>query len=216
MSTTISPDPTSDLTSDPPSRTAPALRVVVVESNEWLRSRLCQLLQTEPGFQLAGVAAGTEEALSMAEREELDIVVVGHRPPGASAFALCRELKRKPSPPAVVICSAYPDGALAACCEVAGADALIGMHDCGAELPGVFDRVARGVRFLPPVTPAVGAVLKDRLDPAEYAVFGLLLAGFPAADVASALRISEAELESLQAALLGKLGALPAAPGARR
>jgi two-component system response regulator DevR len=213
MSTTISPDPISD-----PSRqtaTAPAPGVMVVESNEWLRSRLCKLLQTEPGFRLAGVAASAEEAMSMAERERFDLAVVGHRPPGESAFRLCRELKRKPAPPAVVICCAYPDGALAACCEVAGADALIGMHECGAELPGVLDRVARGVRFLPAVPPAVGATLKDRLDPAEYAVFGLVLAGFPAADVASALRMSEAELESRQAALLGKLEAPAAAPGAR-
>ena len=79
MSTTISPDPISD-----PSRrtaTAPAPGVMVVESNEWLRSRLCELLQTEPGFRLAGVAESAEEAMSMAERERFDLAVVGHRPP---------------------------------------------------------------------------------------------------------------------------------------
>ncbi|MFZ0376489.1 MAG: hypothetical protein WCD11_16505 [Solirubrobacteraceae bacterium] len=97
MSTTISPDPISN-----PSRqtgTARALGVMVVDSNEWLRSRLCKLLQTEPGLRLAGVAAGAEEAMSMGERERFDLAVVGHRPPGESAFRLCRELKRnRPRP----------------------------------------------------------------------------------------------------------------------
>jgi DNA-binding NarL/FixJ family response regulator len=213
MSTSTNPDPVSD-----PSRrtaTTPAPRVLVVESDGWMRSRLCELLQTEPGFRSAGVAAGAEEAMSMAEREGFEIAVVGHRPPAESGFRVCRELKRTPTPPAVVICCAHPDGVLAACSAVAEADALISAYHCDAELVGVLDRVVRGVRFLPAVPPAVGAMLRDRLDPEEYAVFGMLLAGFPAADIASALRMSQAELESQQAALLGKLETPPAAPGAR-
>jgi DNA-binding NarL/FixJ family response regulator len=208
MSTSTSPDPTSN-----PSRrraTAPALAVLVVESDGWLGSRLCDVLEAEPGVRLAGVAAGAEEAMSMVQRDRFDVAVVGHRSLGESAFRLCRELKRTPAPPAVVICCAHPDGLLAACCAVADADALISMHSCGAELPGVLDRVARGVRFLPAVPPGAGAMLKDRLDAPEYAIFALLLADFPAADIASALRISEAELESQQAALLSKLETLPA------
>ena len=212
MSTSTSPDPISH-----PSRrraTAPALAVLVVESDGWLGSRLCEVLNAEPGVRLAGMAAGAEEAMSMVQRERFDVAVVGHRPPAESAFRLCRELKRTPAPPAVVICCAHPDGLLAACCAVAGADALISMYSCGAELSGVLDRVARGVRYLPAVPPGTGAMLKDRLAPAQYAVFGMLLAGFPAADIASALRMSEAELESQQAALLSKLETLAAA-GAR-
>jgi DNA-binding NarL/FixJ family response regulator len=213
MSTSASPDPISH----PSRRTAKprALAVLVVESDGWLGSRLCDVLEAEPGIRLAGVAAGAEEAMSMAERERFDVAVVGHRPPAKSAFRLCRELKRTPTPPAVVICCAHPDGLLAACCAVADADALISKHCCGAELPGVLDRVARGVRFLPPVPQGTRAMLGDRLKPTEYAVFGMSLADFLAADIAPALRRSEAERESEQVALLGKLETLPATAGAR-
>ena len=212
MSTSTSPERTSA-----PSRrraTPPAVAVLVVESDGWLASRLCDLMQAEPGFRLAAAVAGADEAVSMARRERFEIAVIGHRPPAESAFRLCRELKRTPAPPAVVICCARPDGVDAACCAVVTADALVSMYDCDAELAGALDRVARGVRFLPAVPPATGAMLRDCLEPAEYALFGMLLAKLPAADIASALRMSVAELESQRAALLGKLETLPAIPEA--
>ncbi|HUA48178.1 MAG TPA: hypothetical protein VMA77_23265 [Solirubrobacteraceae bacterium] len=213
MSTSTSPDPISDPSPRPPA--APALAALVVEGDGWLASRLCDLLQTEPGSRLAGVAASANEAMSMAARDRFDIALVGHHPPAESGFALCRELKQTPTPPAVVIYCADPDGVLAACCAVADADALINIHHCGAELPGVLDRVARGARFLPAVPPGTAAMLRDHLEPAEYAIFAMLLADFPADHVASALRISEGELESQQSALLGRLETLRANPGAR-
>ena len=212
MSTSTSPDRISRPSQRP--STPPALAALVVESDGWLASRLCDLMQAEPGFRLAGAAAGAEEAMSMAKRDRYDIAVIGHRPPAESAFALCRELKRIPAPPAVVICCARPDGVHAACCAVADADALVSIYDCDAELAGTLDRVARGVRFLPAVPPGVGAMVRECLDPPEYALLALLLAGSPPAGVASTLRISDAELESRRTALLGKLETLPAAPQA--
>jgi DNA-binding NarL/FixJ family response regulator len=213
ISTNSSPDRTSDMRRRTARGRAPA--VLVVESDAWLGSLRCDVLQAEAGVWLAGVAAGAEEAISMAERERFDVVVVGHRPPVESAFRLCRELKRTAAPPAVVICCAQPDGLLAACCAVADADALISMYHCGAELPGVLDRIARGVRFLPAVPPRTETMLRGRLDPAEYAVFAMLRAGFPTADIAPALRMSDAELESRRSALIGRLETLPANPEAR-
>jgi len=193
---------------------SPGLGVLVVDADGWLRNRVYQLLEAEAGFRLAGVAGHTEEARSMAERQQFDIAVVAHRPPAESGFEACCELRRTPTPPAVVICCAKPDGMLAASCAVADADALVGMHDCAAEWAGVLNRVARGVRFLPAVPPDVGAMLRDHLDAAEYAVFGMLLAGFPAAEVAAALRMPETELETRRSELLERLEALPPASGA--
>src|ERR1700733_11979125 len=189
--------------------TTPALGVLVVENHEWLRSRMCSLLEMERGLRLVGVAESAEEAMWMAENEPVDVAVVGHRTRSRSGFWVCRELKRTVVPPAVVICSAYPDGVLAACCVAAEADALVSRYDCDAELAAVLHRVRLGARILPSVPPRVGAMLHDRLGPPEHAIFSMLLAGLPAADVARGLRISQAELESRQSELLGKLEALP-------
>lgn len=195
--------------------TAPGLGVLVVDCDAWLRSRVCNLAEAEPGLRLAGVAESAEEALWMAEREAVDVAVIGHRPRSHGGLWLCCELKRTPVPPAVVICSAYPDGVLAAGCAVAEADALVSVYDCDVELSGVLRCVTLGVRRLPAVPPRVGAMLHERLDAAEHAIFSMLLAGIPAADVARGLRISQAELESRRSALLGKLETLPAASGTR-
>jgi len=208
ITTTIESSRSTALREAESSDRSPGRGVLVVDADGWLRNRICDLLQAEAGFRLAGMTEHSEEAISMAERERFDIAVVAHRPPGESGFRVCRELKRTATPPAVVICCAKPDGMLAACCAVADADALISRHDCAAELAGVLDRVARGVRFLPAVPPGVAAMLCDRLDAAEYAVFGMLLAGFPVAEVAAALRMAETELESRRSALLERLEAL--------
>jgi two-component system, NarL family, response regulator DevR len=195
--------------------TVSALGVLVVENNAWLRSRLCALLETEPGLRLAGLPESAEEAMWMAESEPVHVAVVGHGAGSRSGFWLCRELKRIAAPPAVVICSAYPDGVLAACCVAAEADALVSRYDCDAELSVVLRRVGLGARLQPTVPPRVGAMLHERLDPAEHAIFSMLLAGIPAVDVGRALRISQAELESHRSTLLDKLEMLPPTSGMR-
>ena len=148
-------EPSRDSNSDQSRRpaTAPALGVLVVENHAWLRSRLCSLLETEPGLRLAGLAETAEDAMWMVESEPVDVVVAGHRSRSRSGFWLCRELKRTASPPAVVICSAHPDGVLAACCVAAEADALVSRYDCDAELSVVLRRVGLGARLLPTVPP---------------------------------------------------------------
>ena len=189
--------------------------MLVVGDDDWLRNRVCHVIEVEGGFRLAGVAQSAEEAMWMAEHEAIDMAVIGHSPRSRGGLWLCRELKRSATPPKVVICSAYPDAVLSACCVAAEADALVSVYDCDDELAGVLDRVARGIRCLPAVSPRVGAMLHERLDPAEQAIFSMLLAGLPASDVARGLRMSRAELESRRSALLGKLEALPPASGMR-
>jgi len=190
------------------SRTQPGVAVLVVDVDAWLRPRLCRLLETEPRFRLAGSADSAAEAMRMTEHERVDLAVIGHHPPSPRGLGLCHELKRSASPPAVVICAAYPDAVLSACCVVAEADALVSVYDCDLELAGVLDRVARGIRFLPTVPPRVAAMLHPCLEPAELAMFSMLLAGLPVSDVACGLRMSRAEFESRRSALLSKLAAL--------
>ncbi|HTU84182.1 MAG TPA: hypothetical protein VMF57_01335 [Solirubrobacteraceae bacterium] len=216
MSTTTMQATRGAISADPHRTVAGRGRgVLVVDCDAWLRSRVCNLAETEPGLRLAGVAESPEEAMRLAEHGSVDVAVLGHRPRWRSGLWLCRELKRTANPPAVVICSAYPDGVLAASCVVAEADALVSMYDCDAELSGVLRQVTLGAPRLPAVPPRVGAMLHERLDPAEHAIFSMLLAGIRAGDVAEGLRMSRAELESRRSALLGKLEALPPTSGTR-
>jgi DNA-binding NarL/FixJ family response regulator len=214
MSTT-SLEPARDSIGDRPrpADRSPGPVVLVVDEDAWLRSRMCHLLQTAPKLALAGVVDTEEEAMWMAEHERVDVAMVAHRPRSGSGLWLCRDLKRSAARPAVVICSAYPDAVLMARCVVAEADALVSIYDSDADLAGVLHRVSRGIRALPVVPPRLGAMLHVCLDPAEHAIFSMLLAGLPASDVARGLRISPAELESRQSVLLRKLETLPPTSG---
>lgn len=193
----------------------PGLGVLVADDDAGLRSRVCRLLEAEPGLRPAGVTGSAEEAIWMAERGQVDVAVVGHRPQSRSGFWLCRELKRLASPPAVVICWTYPDGVLAACCIVAEADALVSSYDCDDELCRRLGRAGSGVRLLPSVPLRVGAMLRDCLAPTEHAIFSMLPAGMPASEVARGLRMSHVDLDLRRAQMLEKLEALPPTSGMR-
>jgi DNA-binding NarL/FixJ family response regulator len=194
---------------------SPGLSVLVADDDAWLRSRVCRLLEADAGLRLAGVTGSAEEAIWMAEREPVDVAVVGHRPQSRSGFWLCRELKRLASPPAVVVCSSFPDGVLAAYCVATEADALVSSYDCDDELCRRLCRAGSGVRLLPSVPPRVGAMLHDCLAPTEHAIFSMLRAGLSASEVAQGLGMSRAELELQRSLMLEKLQALPPTSGTR-
>jgi DNA-binding NarL/FixJ family response regulator len=109
----------------------------------------------------------------------------------------------------VVIYSAYCDGPLAATSVVAEADGLVSKGGVGADLCEAVRAVAHGQVRLPTVPPALASALRRRLDAEEQAIFGMLLAGIPAAEISVMLSISAASLESRLWTMLRKLEALP-------
>jgi DNA-binding NarL/FixJ family response regulator len=109
----------------------------------------------------------------------------------------------------VVIYSAYCDGPLAATSVVAEADGLVSKGGVGAELCEAVRAVAHGQVRLPTVPPALASALRRRLDAEEQAIFGMLLAGIPVAEIAVMLSMSAAVLESRLWGMLRKLEALP-------
>jgi DNA-directed RNA polymerase specialized sigma24 family protein len=79
----------------------------------------------------------------------------------------------------------------------------------GAELCEAVRAVAHGQVRLPAVPPALATALRRRLDAEEQAIFGMLLAGISAAEIATMLGIPSAGLESRLWTMLRKLEALP-------
>jgi two-component system, NarL family, response regulator DevR len=185
------------------------IRLLAVDDHPAVRLGLRKLLEDQPDFVLVGVTETAEGAISIAERELIDVAVVDYHLGSRNGLWLSRKLKRLPAPPRVVIYSAYADGSLAAACVVAEADALLSKGSVGAELCHVIRSVARGQRLLPIVPQALAAMMRDALDHPEQAIFGMLLAGIAPAEIARTLSISWAELESRRWSLLRIIEALP-------
>ncbi len=180
-------------------------RLLVVDDHVAVRRGLYELLSEQPDFHVLAAASCAEEAMSIAEREVPAVAVIDFQLPRRNGVWLTRKLKHLPTPPRVLIYSAYGDGLLTAAAVVSGADGLVSKAGLGAELCGAIRRVADGQSEFPAIPPAVTELLRQRLDDEEQAIFGMALAGIPRPEIAGILQISHANLESRISEMLGKL-----------
>jgi DNA-binding NarL/FixJ family response regulator len=189
-------------------------RLLVVDDHPAVRAGVRELLGSADDLTVVGTVATAEAAMTVAERELLDVAVIDYQLGGRSGLWLSRKLKRLPEPPAVLIYSAYTDGVLAAAAVVAEADAIVSKSRLGADLIAAVRAVASGHRRLPILPPRLAETLRRRLDPQEQAIFGLLLAGIEPPEIAATLSLSVAGLESRLWDMLRRLEAAPTAPPA--
>jgi DNA-binding NarL/FixJ family response regulator len=137
------------------------------------------------------------------------VAVVDYHLGGRNGLWVCRRLKRMAGQPRVIIFSAFANDHLAACCAVAGADALLNKGVLGSELCDAVRAVARGRRLLPSVSPPLVDMLRRRLDDSEQSLFGMLLVGIPRGEIGEILGMSAPELSSREGVMLRKLELLP-------
>jgi DNA-binding NarL/FixJ family response regulator len=181
------------------------IRCLVVDDHPAILAGLRGLLSSESDLDVVDALDSAEAALEVAERMALDVAIVDYQLPGRSGLWLSRKLKRLPEAPAVLIYSAFSDYMLAAACVVAEADGLLSKAALGSDLYVAIRRAASGVSRLPPVPPTLADGLRRRFDSLEQAIFGLLLAGIPRAEIGRTLHIDEGELETRQWTMLRKL-----------
>lgn len=188
------------------------LRVLVVDDHPAVRAGVLQLLEEQPDLCVLDAVGSADAAMSLAEREPIDVAVVDYQLGSRSGLWLSRMLKRLEPAPRVVIYSAYCDGPLSAACVVAEADALVSKGGVGNELCDAVRAVADGAGWLQPVPPRLAEAMRRRLEPEDQAIFGMLLAGIETAEVAATLGMPRAGLESRMWAMLHKLEGLSPDP----
>ena len=190
------------------------VRLMVVDDHPAVRRGLQQLLEAQRDFSVNAVCISAEGVLVRAEVERIDVAILDYSLGGRNGLWVCRQLKRLPQPPRVIIFSAFADDHLAACCIVADADALLNKGVLGSELCDAVRSVMRGRRLLPRVSPPLADALRRRLADDEQMLFGMLLAGIARAEICRILGSSLRELASREDAMLCKLEALPGEPSA--
>jgi DNA-binding NarL/FixJ family response regulator len=181
------------------------IRLLVVDDHAAVRAGLIGLLRREPGLVPLGAVGSVEEALREARNLEPQVALIDFQLPDGDGLTLCRELKLLPTPPRVVIYSAFARPALAVAATIAGADGLV---DKGVEVDALFDAiraVGRGEQALPALEPEMVTRCTARLDPDDVPIFGMLMSGTPMADVAGVLSSGEREIEDRLRSMLGDL-----------
>jgi EAL domain-containing protein (putative c-di-GMP-specific phosphodiesterase class I)/DNA-binding NarL/FixJ family response regulator len=85
------------------------VRVLLAEDDPVVRSALVDLLATDPGLELVGLAADADEAIAAAERLRPDVAVLDVRMPGGGGPRAAREIARRSRATRIIGLSAHGD-----------------------------------------------------------------------------------------------------------
>jgi DNA-binding NarL/FixJ family response regulator len=182
-----------------------AIRVLVVDDHEAVRTGVKAALAEEPDLVPIGGVPNAERALDAARLFEPDVVVVDYQLPDEDGLTLARRLKALPGEPRVLIFSAYADAPLTVASVIAGADGILAKAGIVDGLTYAIRAVARGCTVRPRVGPAALRAVSERLDPNDSAILGMLLHSTPPSEIARVLGITEHWLDVRRWAMLRQL-----------
>jgi FixJ family two-component response regulator len=195
------------------------IAVAVVDDHHAIRAGLEAAIASRPGLVCVGTASGIEQVAPLLYRARPDVVILDYHFPRSNGLRLCRQIRRDPVAPAVVIYSAYVDVSLVVPAMVAGAGALV---DKGAPVRDLFEAirtVAAGGSWLPLPIPELLSAARDALDAGDRALFDEIVSGGATpATVASGLGVTRSELDARIDEMVERLspGVPVSSPAAKR
>lgn len=142
-----------------------------------------------------------------------DVAVIDYQLGDRDGLRLTQQIKRRPSPPAVLIYSAFADAPLVIAAIVAGADGLLAKTALADELSIAIRALFRGDEYFPAIPESVAVALSSRLERADQAIFSMLIHGVPPAEIGAVLGLTAAELEARRKRILFAIA--PRTPRAR-
>ena len=193
--------------SEPPA----AIRLLLCDDHEMVRSGLRNFLSLQPDMLVVGEAATAEEALALAATTRPDIVLLDLVLPGMPGIEAVHRLR-----------AAHPDVRVVVLTSFAGQDQVLPavragvsgylLKDVGpAELADALRTVHAGGVPLHPrvaatVTQSVAAPDRDQLTPRETEVLRLVARGLSNRIIGRELALSEKTVKTHVSAILAKLG----------
>jgi DNA-binding NarL/FixJ family response regulator len=176
------------------------LGVALLDDHPATLDGLRALLSAEPDVVVASVL--TAPAL----RRRLPIlcphvVVVAHR----DGLAVCRDLKRGATAPAVILVTPGSGPAFALAARAAGADAILSETDSPLALLATIHAAAAGEATPPGFRRDGYAAAVERLEDDDLPVLTMLLDGRPPGAIAALLRLAPAELDVRVQRIVGRL-----------
>jgi len=189
-------------------------RVFLIDDHPVVRSGLAMLLESMPGYVLAGEAGSTAEAREMLKNDPPDIVVFDLMLGGRDGIELLSELQVMCPVTRFLVYTMQPEHVYARRALRAGAHGFL-MKSSG--LPAVRDALAALIRGERYVSPAMTQVLiqeslggaratVDELSDRELQVLGLLAEGRELGEIATSLNLSVKTVGTYRERLKNKLG----------
>jgi DNA-binding NarL/FixJ family response regulator len=190
------------------------IRVMLADDHPVVRAGLRGMLEAEPDIEVAAEAGSGPEAVAVAARTAVDVILMDLRMPGGDGVQATRQLTGPPGAPRVVILTTYDTDADILRAVEAGAVGYLLKDATKQELADAVRAAARGETVL---APAVAGRLVQRLrqgpEPAQPQLSGReteILAraarGLTNAEIGRDLYISEATVKTHLLRACAKLG----------
>lgn len=194
------------------------LRIVVADDHALMRRGICDLLKSEPGWEIVAEASNGREAVAAVDKTKPDVLVIDLAMPELNGLTATREILRSfPRVEVVLLTMHNTDQAIREVLE-SGARGYVLKSDAEQDLVTAVKAVALGKPFFTPNVAEV--VLKgylgrnDRTAPAEHLsglttrerqIVQLVAEGNGNKDVASALQLSVKTVEAHRSNINRKL-----------
>jgi DNA-binding NarL/FixJ family response regulator len=199
--------------------TGEAVRVLLVDDQELVRSGLRRILRRKDGFEIVAECADGSEVEESVRRHRPDVVVMDLRMREVDGIEATRRLNLRPDPPPVLVLTTFDDDELLSGALRAGAAGFVLKDSPAEQLVHAVRTVAAGAAVLDPAV--TGRVLEtyrsapsgtaptappQSLTSRELDVLCLLGRGLSNTEIATALSISEVTVKSHIGRIFTKLG----------
>jgi DNA-binding NarL/FixJ family response regulator len=194
------------------------ISIFLADDHPVVRRGMRNLLESEPGFSVAGEAGDGLETIRFVERLRPDVLVLDLMMPGLSGLEVLRIIRERSPQTRMVVLSMYNNNAFIAEALKNGASGYV-LKGCTEEsLVRAVYEAAAGRRFLSPQIKkmAIDAYMEqtkagpfdphETLTTREREVLQLVAEGKTSPEIASRLHISPRTVENHRANLMRKLG----------
>lgn len=189
------------------------IRILLADDHTIVRSGLKQILNSEPGFEVAFEANNGNEVLDFMREQTVDVIVMDITMPGRNGLETLKELKRSNPKIPVVILSMHPRDQYAVRVLKAGASGYITKETAPEELVSAIRKAVRGEKH---ISPEVAVLLADYvghgsetephklLSDREFEVFLLIGKGRAISEIAELLFLSVKTVSTYRTRILEK------------
>lgn len=195
-----------------PESNDPALRVVLVDDHQVVRSGLRALIEAEPDIEVVGEADTALGGIRVTGNLIPDLVVMDLRLPDMSGIAACKEIVEAIPGVRVLILTSYADRGAVRVASAAGASGYVLKRARAFELVSFLRRVALGDEgfVVDPEASEAGVGEEDRLlatlSPQEKVVASYIARGLSNREIAAEMSLAEKTVKNYVSHLLTKMG----------
>jgi DNA-binding NarL/FixJ family response regulator len=196
-----------------------ALRLLVADDHEIVRTGLRSLLETQPGWQVTAEASDGREAVQKAKELKPDVAVLDLSMPSLNGLEAARQMLKNDARAKIVILTAFDSDAMIREVLDAGARGFVLKADASRDLVTAVNAVRSNKTFF---TPKVAQMVLDgyldkkprkqdpdaprsRLTPRQREIVQLLAEGKSSKEVAVALGLSVKTAETHRANIMRRL-----------